>query len=134
VVVAYYFPERWSRQAEQLMRGPRRPVISDLTEVEFMSALSRKARSRELRTADAARVTTEFLADLEAGLYRRLGMERRHFEQARDWISRSSMPLRTLDALHLAAAASHGLGFVTADEALGRSARALGLETVSLND
>jgi predicted nucleic acid-binding protein len=57
-------------------------------------------------------------------------MERRHLSQAREWMARLTVPLRTLDALHLAVSASEGLRVATADRALARVARTLGIDAV----
>lgn len=130
LVVAYYCPEPVSRTAERLIRSRPQPVISDLTEVEVLSALARKLRTGEIRDADAQRVATQFLTHVEGQLYRHLPIERRHFRMARDWMRRLDTPVRTLDALHLAAAASHGLRLVTTDRLLATSADRLGVEAV----
>jgi predicted nucleic acid-binding protein len=128
--VAYYCPEPLSRHAERLVRGRIAVSVSDLTEVELLFALARKTRSRELAVGAAERAAAQFLAHLEANLYNPVPLERRHYRLARDWIVRFTTPLRTLDALHLAVVASEGLRLATADRALARSARALGIAIV----
>ena len=40
-----------------------------------------------------------------------------HYHLAREWISRFTTPLRTLDALHLAVASQNNIRLVTADTA-----------------
>ncbi len=129
VLVAYYYPEPLSRRAERLIRTHSCPVVSDLTEVELRSALSRKVRLGELSTTSATQISSRFFGHLEEGLYTRVPLERRHYEMAGDWLGRFTLMLRTLDALHLAVAASGTLRLVTADAALARSAKALGIET-----
>ena len=132
VVVAYYCPEPLSGQAERCIRAHVSPAISDLTEVEIRSALSRKVRLGELRVEDARKIASRFTVHIEDNLYRRLALERRHYELARDWLGRFDLTLRALDALHLAVAASEGLRLVTADEALARSAKALSVQAERL--
>jgi predicted nucleic acid-binding protein len=132
VLTAYYCPERFSRDAQRVVRSTLRPSISDLTEVELVSALARKTRAQELGLGEARRVASQFMSHLEANLYARRSVERRHYVLARDWIARFTTPLRALDALHLAVAAADGLQFATADRALARSARTLGIATVAL--
>lgn len=127
VLAAYYCPEPLSEKAERLIRAQSRPAISDLTDVELFSALSRKARVRALTRDEAERIAAQFVAHLEASLYTRLPLERRHYQLARDWIGKFITPLRTLDGLHLAVAATEGLELVTGDEALARSAESLGV-------
>jgi predicted nucleic acid-binding protein len=132
VVVAYYCPEPLSGQAERYIRAHVGPAISDLTEVEIRSALSRKVRRGELQVEDARKIASRFTVHIEDNLYRRLALERRHYELARDWLGRFDLTLRALDALHLAVAASEGLRLVTADEALARSAKALSVQAERL--
>jgi len=132
VLAAYYCPEALSRQAERLVRSRSRPAVSDLTEVELLSALSRKTRTAELAVGAAQRVAAQFRAHLDADLFRRLAVQRRHYEMARDWIGRFTTPLRTLDALHLALAESEGLTLATTDQALASAAEALGVKSLRL--
>lgn len=132
LLAAYYCPEPLSRASQRLVRSTAQPSISDLTEVELLSALGRKIRVGEMRTIEAERVAAQFLAHLESNLYNRLPIERRHYKLARDWLGRFTTPLRTLDALHLAVAATEGLRFATGDRALARSAVDLGIPAVRL--
>jgi len=69
----------------------------------------------------------EFLDHLQVGLYTRLAVRRRHYEAARGWLARFTLPLRALDGLHLALADVEGLRLATADQDLSRSARSLGV-------
>ena len=127
LLVPYYCPETLSRSAERTLRGDPQPTVSDLVEVEFFSALARKVRAREMRTADARRVGEQFLDHLQAAMYARIAVQRRHYETARGWLARFTSPLRALDALHLAIADAERLRLVTADQGLSRSARSLGV-------
>jgi uncharacterized protein len=130
VVVAYYSPEPLSPVAQRTVREDARPTVSDLVEVELFSALARKVRTREMSSPDAARIGQRFLDHLQAGLYVRLAVQRRHFETAREWLARFTLPLRAADALHLALAEVEGLRVATADQDLSRSARSLGLSVL----
>jgi predicted nucleic acid-binding protein len=132
VVVAYYSPEAMSRRAERLIRTHARPAISDLTEVEFCSALSRKVRLGELSVEDATQIFLRFTVHIEDGLYTRVPVERRHYELARDWLARFAFALRTLDALHLAVAAVEGFRLVTADTGMAQVAVTLGVDASRL--
>jgi predicted nucleic acid-binding protein len=127
VLVPYYCPEALSQVAERILRGDPHPAVSDLVEVEFFSALARKVRARELLATDARRTGEAFLGHLQAALYTRLPVQRRHYEAARGWLARFTPPLRALDALHLALADAEGLRLATADQNLSRSARNLGV-------
>jgi len=126
LLVPYYCPEALSRVAERTLRGDPRPAISDL-EIEFFSALARKVRVREMSAADATRTGERLLDHLQAGLYARIAVQRRHYEAARGWLARFTLPLRALDALHLALAEREGLRLATADQDLSQSAKSLGV-------
>jgi uncharacterized protein len=128
LLVPYYCPEALSEAAEQTLRADRRPTLSDLVEVEFFSGLARKVRAREMSAADATRTGQQFLNHLEAGFYARIAVQRRHYEAARGWLARFTLPLRALDALHLAVADLDGLRLATSDQGLSRSAKTLGIE------
>jgi hypothetical protein len=125
LLVPYYCPEALSRVAERTLRGDPHPAVSDLVEVEFFSALARKVRAREMLAADARRTGEQFLGHLQATMYTRIAVQRRHYDVARDWLGRFTSPLRALDALHLAIADAEGLRLATTDHVLSRSARSL---------
>jgi uncharacterized protein len=127
VVIAYYCPEALSQAAERVIRRDPEPAISDLVEVEFFSAVARKVRAREMSASDATRSSGQFASHLHAGLYVRVPIQRRHYETARDWLTGMALPLRALDAIHLAVASQERLRLVTSDRDLFRSARALDL-------
>ena len=61
----------------------------------------------------------------EDRLYRTIGLTSGMFAQAQRWLERFEVPLRTLDSINLAAAASERATLVTADIQLHRAARAL---------
>jgi hypothetical protein len=82
----------------------------------------------ELEATEAQKIATKFFTHLDDNLYRRLPLERRHYVLARDWIGRFDVPLRTLDALHLAVTASEELRLVTADHGLARSSQIMGMD------
>ncbi len=128
VLAAYYCPEPLSEKAEGVIRAEPAPAVSDLTEVELISALSRKTREGELSKRDAARIAAQFATHLDEKLYTRLPIERRHYQMAKEWIGLFAMSLRTLDALHLAAAISAGARLVTSDRRLAGSAKKLGID------
>ncbi|MFM6604607.1 MAG: type II toxin-antitoxin system VapC family toxin [Dolichospermum sp.] len=69
---------------------------------------------------------------LNEGLYGLVLLENQHYRLARDWISRFDLPLRTLDALHLAVCSINNLSLVTADEKLAQSATILGIDILLL--
>jgi len=128
VLVAYYCPEPLSIQVEELLRQQTNPIVSELTEVEFHSAIAMKVRQRELPQAQAFQVIAEFQKHLDSRLFTRLSLDSRHFQLAKTWLSQLQWPLRSLDALHLAIVDIAKAQLVTADQAMAKTATSLGLQ------
>lgn len=127
-VVAYYVPEPLSDQVQTYYQTETERTISDLVEVELLSALSLRVRIGDLERTDAERIARLFWRHLEGGVYTRRHLQATHYRLARDFIARFDLPLKAPDALHLALCAAEGLRILTADEQLARSAQALGIE------
>ncbi|MBI2900858.1 MAG: type II toxin-antitoxin system VapC family toxin [Planctomycetes bacterium] len=128
VLVACYCPETHSDMAERAVNRSGPPTISPLTEVEFRSALAIKVRAAEMESDAARRVAACFRTHCEEGAYRFVPIEGGEYALAGGWLDGFSTPLRTVDALHLAAAFSNGLSILTADRALARSAKTVGVK------
>lgn len=126
-LVPYYCPEDLSAKVQRHLDRRADRAVSDLVEVELCSAIARKVRANELAPGDGQRILSAFLAHLEAGVYIRLPVERRHYTLARNWLAALKPPLAALDALHVAVAAAEGCPLITLDAALARAARALGV-------
>jgi predicted nucleic acid-binding protein len=130
VIVAYYFPEPLSDRVESFLTACTQPVISQLTEVEFCSALARRIRLDELAKVDAERLTASFFSHLEGSMYTVLSLKDVHFRLARDWMASWDNTLKSLDALHLALAATGDLTMVTADGQMARAAESLSVKVL----
>jgi uncharacterized protein len=128
IIVPAYCMEPLSDRVDEVLLREADLVISQLTEVEFYSALSRKVRQRQLALDEAQQISIDFQADLEAGIYQRLKVEAVHYQLAREWIRRFDTALRTLDALHLAIASESKIMVTTGDIGLAQSGQALGLK------
>lgn len=132
-IVPYYVPEVLSDTVEILLQEEKdQPVISPLVKVEFFSAVSRRVRMAELSRDDGRRITELFNNHVKENLYRFVVLETLHYRLARDWIARFDLPLRTLDALHLAVSRINNLSLITADAKLAESARVLKIDFVLL--
>ncbi len=70
VVAPLYWAEALSNAIEALLNHEDvEPAVSSLVEVEFVSALSRRVRMREISQEQAELIRQQFQADLDAGLY-----------------------------------------------------------------
>lgn len=128
IIIPAYCTEPLSDRVDELLRRQSDVAISDLTEVEFYSALSQKVRRRDLTLDEAQQIAGDFRSDLNSGIYRRLQVESVHYHQARNWISQFSTVLRMLDALHLAIAHAHQIRVVTGDIGLAKSGQVFGID------
>lgn len=118
VLVAFYVPEGLSDAAERVLISLATPCISSLTELEMHSAIARKVRMEELSREFAWKALNSFRIHVKEGYYRLLDIEVAHYAAASERIAGFTVPLRALDALHLATASDNGLRMVTADEVL----------------
>lgn len=128
VVVAYYLPEPLSHQVQTILQTQTRSAISELVEVEMFSALSLRVRTGSLSREHALKVSSLFVSHLRGGLYTRLHVRAGHYRRARELIGRFDLPLKAMDALHLAIASTEGVRLLTADQQLGRNAASLGID------
>lgn len=127
VLAAYYCPEPLSLAAEHALRNLSSPMISDLTLVEFSSAISRKVREKTLLRESAARLIAQFETHLADGYYEILSLKTRDYHLAQSWLGQLTGTLRTLDALHLAVTQTADVSILTADRRLASEARRLGV-------
>lgn len=74
VLAAYYCPEPLSLAAEHTLRNLSSPMISELTLIEFASAISRKVREKTLSRESASTVMAQFEAHLADGYYEVLSL------------------------------------------------------------
>jgi uncharacterized protein len=123
VLGAYYCPATLSAAAENALRRIKTPVISNLTEVEFASLISRKRRLKELNERQAQEILELFSTHVAEGSYRRVPATTEHFLKARQLIFAPKIVLHTLDALHLSIAITESLSLMTADRDFAKAAK-----------
>ena len=127
VILACYAPEARSLDAQHCLEACDDIVISQLTETEFCSALSRKVRMGELPREDAQFLIHSFHVHKDDGLFHFAPITSTIFTTASRWLAECSTPLRTLDALHLAIAQAANVPILTADKPFIQSAQQLGI-------
>ena len=103
--------------------------ISRLTVVELQCLLGRRRRNREIDADMERKATAAFEEDVAQGFLEVHPLEDQHAIRARDLLSRlGTIPLRTLDALHLAIASGINATVVaTADDTFATAAANLRL-------
>ena len=129
-LLPYYRSESASAVVESLLLAQSQPVlISDLTRVEFASALARWVRMAELTEAQANWVESAFYEDVSEGRFQVAALTRSHYDRANHWLLTRRTGLRTLDALHLACAEVNGAHLLTLDDDLRAAAVLFGVAT-----
>lgn len=132
-VLPYYRQEHLSERVEALLQAAVGPVlISMLTKVEFLSALSRLVRTGELSGEEARDIEVAFDTDCGSGRFQVVDVMPEHYVQAAGWLAARNTGLRTVDSLHLAVAATNGAQLVTGDVTLAESANHNGVEHLLL--
>lgn len=130
-LMPYYRQEASSDQVQDLLQRQTEPVlISQLTQVEFASALARWVRVAELSERQANRVEAAFYEDVEQGRYIVKALTPDHYIQASRWLLARKTSLRTLDALQLACSAAMDATLVCLDATLCQAARYLGVRVM----
>jgi uncharacterized protein len=129
-----YLPEPDSDRLDNFLRSRRDLTISELAITEVMSALARRRREGALTARQANRVRDAVFSDAQSGSFRRLDLSPVIHRQAeRILLSTDSIPLRTLDALHIALAIfGEARSIVTFDVRLAEAAAVHGLQAVQL--
>jgi uncharacterized protein len=126
-LVKVLVPEPGSDALNDALAGALDVLLSDLTLTELASALGRRARERALSTAQARGIHRE--AERLSESCRKVELTPAvHRRAERLLLSSGSMPLRSLDALHLALAIdAHAATLVTYDTHLRAAANSHGL-------
>jgi uncharacterized protein len=129
----WYLNEAGSAEFVDFIRAQRLALISRLTVVELRSLLARRQRSGDITANYRRDAVRTFEMDVRRGFLQVEPLFDQQAIIAADLIDRlPNLPLRTLDALHLAIAQTTGVRlFATADRALARAAEAIGLAAVT---
>jgi uncharacterized protein len=130
LLLAVYAPEARSKEADEILESASSIFISDLTAAEFYVGLARKVKLKTLTIAQAVAAKAAFESHLDEGALQRLPLRTSHSEAAGDLAWKTSVMLRSLDAIHLAVAADLGAPVATFDGRLADAARDLGFEVL----
>lgn len=129
-----YVPEAESDRLDTFLRGRRGLMISELAITEVLSAVGRRKRDKDLRPELANEIRDALLADAESGSFNRLDLSPAvHRDAERLLLASDAVPLRTLDALHIALALSGAATqILTFDRRMREAAVQTGLNVIDL--
>lgn len=121
IILPLFFPEATSAAAEAFINRQRDLAVSPWVGVELGSVLNRKRRTEALSADLDQGVRDAYASLLGSGRVTLLATDASLFRRASDLL-REDAPLRSADALHLAAADLHRATLVTSDRQLERAA------------
>jgi uncharacterized protein len=129
-----YLPEDESDRLDALLRGRRGLMISELAITEVLSAVARRKREDLIQAEQALQIRDALLTDAGSGAFDLLDLDPTvHREAERLLLSTDSLPLRTLDALHVALALSGSAShMVTFDARMRAVALQVGLTVIDV--
>ncbi|HEC90320.1 MAG TPA: PIN domain-containing protein [Alphaproteobacteria bacterium] len=132
----WYINEPGSEAFEQFVRGLSDAIISRLTATELRCLLARRRRGGEIGQDYESKAFASFEHDIAAGHLRVHGCHDAHFVDAVYLINRlDQIPLRTLDAIHLAIALdARADTLATADKVMARAAEKLDITVCFFGD
>jgi len=124
-----YLTETGSDELDIFLKPVSSLSISRLTVVEMRCLLGRRRRNREIEPSLERRMVAEFEGDIARGILEVYPLDDQHAIRARQLLGRlANIPLRALDAIHLAIAVEIGAqAIATADQTFAAAARALRL-------
>ncbi len=129
VLVAYYTEEERSDDARSIIGKAELPVISDIGIAELNVVLRRKQQNGFLSN-EAMAAVFEIFDEHVREIFVRVDLDDDHLTAIRQLPDKTDVSLRTLDALHLAAAIDAGGAMATFDDRLEAASRSLGLEVL----
>lgn len=126
----WYLPEAGAERFAQFVVALDEALISRLTVVELRCLLGRRCRSGQLREEERDAAYRRFNEQVARGYIDVVAVPDSRFGEALRLIEiLDASPLRTLDALHLAAARAASVdGLATADKAMAEAGHELGIE------
>ncbi len=128
----WYLPESGSESFAKWIQHQDNTYISSLTVTEFRCLLSRRLRMELLNALQVQQIYAKFKQDVEDAHLIHYPIDNRHIINASLMIeSLPSVPLRTLDALHLTVARDIPADIIaTADKVMTEAAQLLNFKVV----
>lgn len=135
-LIKWYISEPYSDEVEAFLTGDVQPVLSSLSMLEWDCTMRRRERAGSFDVHYRLLAEREFASQLAEGFFRHADINRQVFDLARELIRQvEPLPLRAMDALHLASASTSSISrFATSDRILAEAARKLGMTIHYFND
>ncbi|MEM7584348.1 MAG: type II toxin-antitoxin system VapC family toxin [Acidobacteriota bacterium] len=130
VLVAYYTSEERSGDAKSIIDRASQAAISDICIAELSVVILRKQRDQFLSEAAATAVLELFDRHVR-DIFVRTRLDEALLGATRSIAKNAAVPVRTLDALHLASAIHAGGAIATFDERLAIAARSMDVKVLS---
>jgi uncharacterized protein len=132
MIVALYSSEPLSSKAElEIKTCPTPLTITNLTELEFFSAISKKVRylPNGLAKNKADVIIKKFKKHERERYYNKIILSESHYMLAKQWLEKLNhkLPLTTLDELHLSFVELEKMLLITSDRKLAKSATVLNI-------
>jgi uncharacterized protein len=127
VLVAAFAPEKFSQRAMDLLGNASEVVVSELTVTEARVSLVRKRKRKAMTAEEVAEALAEIAEAIQDGT---LGVEPlpvEIFRAAEALADRVAVPVRAMDALHVAMAVQLGAEMATFDADQATAAKAEGI-------
>ena len=130
-LVPLYTPEATSNEIEQMVMAADAVAVSDLTLAEAKNAIIRKGRRGHLMPEDVEMALQAIDAHVAERRFYVVEMHKAFLQQVPELSQQAPVHLRTLDALHLAAAlAIQATAMATYDLDLAQAVRARSLTVI----
>lgn len=131
-LVAYYLPEQKSKIAQQIISGADRVQISQLTDVEMLSALNKKVRMQKVSKEKSDETFRLFREQQKQGLFESFDLTESVFKASELILRTTSNPLRALDAIHLGLSYEYGMELFSFDNLLVKTAEEFNIPTIEV--
>jgi predicted nucleic acid-binding protein len=121
-LVAYYLPEKKSSLVQEIVTSERTIHISHLTETEILSAFNKKVRVGEIDKEKSDEAYQIFQNHRKQNAFQVFELTDDVFKSSQMILKVTSLPIRTLDALHLGVVYSNNIELFSLDNIMNETA------------
>ena len=129
-LAAYYLPELHSKRVQEVIQSAGDVYVSHLTDLEFLSAIKKKQRMKEMDAVLSDQVYLLYSEHRNNGLYRLADLTPKVFKASEILLQTTKTSLRTLDAIHLGVAYEYKLKLFSFDDVMLKAANECNIKTL----